>query len=75
LDEELELKIAWFIQGLSPSIASKVDLRPYLSFDDVCHLTIKVEKQLKVGSPFTPPLLEAPPLTLKLIPYPYRSML
>ena len=44
LDEEPELKIARFIKGLSPSIANKVDLRPYLSFDDVCHLAIKVEK-------------------------------
>jgi len=32
---------------LSPSITNKVDLQPYLSFDCVCHLAIKVEKQLK----------------------------
>ena len=42
-----ELKIAKFIKGLSPSIANKVGLQPYLYFDDVCHLAIKVEKQLK----------------------------
>ena len=47
LDEEPELKITRFIKGLLPSIANKVDLQPYLSFDDVCHLAIKVEKQLE----------------------------
>ena len=52
LDEEPELKIARFIKGLSPSIASKVELQSYLSFDDVCHLAIKVEKQLKGWQPF-----------------------
>jgi len=42
-----KLKIARLIKGLFPSIANKVDLEPYLSFDDVCHLVVKVEKQLK----------------------------
>jgi len=32
LDEELELKIARFIKGVSSSIANEVDLQPYLSF-------------------------------------------
>jgi len=36
-----------FINGLSLNIANKVDLQPYLSFDDVCYIAIKVEKQLK----------------------------
>jgi len=40
LGEEPELKIAWFIKELSDSIVNKVDLKPYLSFDDVCHLAI-----------------------------------
>jgi len=44
LDEEPELKIVRFVKGLSPSIANKVDLCPYLSFDDVCHFSIKDEK-------------------------------
>jgi len=47
LDEKPELKIARFMKGLSPSIASKVELQPHLSFDDMCHLAIKIEKQLK----------------------------
>ena len=64
LDEEPELKMARFIKGLSPSIASKVELQPCISFDDVCHLGIKVEKQLKGQKPFKPlPLfvLQVPP--------------
>jgi len=36
LNEEPELKIARFIKGLSHSVTDKVDLHPYLSFDDVC---------------------------------------
>jgi len=44
LDEEPELKIARFIKGLSLSIVSKVELQPYLSFNNVHHLAIKVEK-------------------------------
>jgi len=47
LDEEPELNIAKFIKGLFPSIANKVNLQPYLSFDDVFHLSIKVKRQLK----------------------------
>ena len=35
------------LKGLSPNIASKVELQPQLSFDDVCHLVIKIEKKLK----------------------------
>jgi len=48
LKEEPKLKISRSIKGLSLSIANKIkmDLQPYLSFDDVCHLVVKVEKQL-----------------------------
>jgi len=52
LDEESELKIARVIKGLSPSIAYQVNLQPYLSFIDICHLVIKVKKQLKGQKPF-----------------------
>jgi len=44
LNEDNELTIATFIKGLSPSIANKVELQSYLSFNDVCHLAIKIEK-------------------------------
>ena len=76
LDEEPELKIAILMKGLSSIIASKVDLQPYLSFEEVCHLTIKVEKQLKdrmsfhtflIKSPFTHIEVETPPYKSKLL--------
>ena len=51
LDKKPELNISRFIKGLSPSIANKVDLQLYLSFDDVTHLAMKVEKQLKGRKP------------------------
>jgi len=59
LDEEPELKIARFIKGLSPSNDSKVELQPNLSFDDVCHLAIKVKKQLKGRKSFHNPLTKS----------------
>jgi len=55
LDEDNELTIARFIKGLSPSIAHKVELHPYLSFNEVCLLAIKIKKQLKVRKPFATP--------------------
>jgi len=76
LDEEPELKMARFIKGLSPNIANKVDLQPYLSFDDVCHLALEVEKLLKGQKPFQttssihpsrPPRV-TPPLTKLSLP-------
>jgi len=42
LNEKAKLKIARFIKRLSPNITNKVELQPFLSFDDVCHLAIKV---------------------------------
>jgi len=58
-----ELTIARFIKGLSPSISNKVELQPYLSFNDVRYLAIKIGKQLKGKRPFTTHLIEhkAPP--------------
>jgi len=47
LNEDNELTIIWFIKGLSPNIVDRVKLQPYLSFDDVFHMAIKVEKQLR----------------------------
>jgi len=55
LNEDNELTIVGFIKGLSPNIAHEVELQPYLSFNDVCHLTIKIEKQLKGRKPFAMP--------------------
>ena len=39
MDEDLELKIARFIKGLSPDIVNKVDIQPYIFFNDTCNLT------------------------------------
>jgi len=36
LEERVEHKIARFLAGLNPSIAEKVDLQPYWSFEEVC---------------------------------------
>jgi len=55
LNEDNELIVARFIKELSPSIAHKVELQLYFSFNNVCHLIIKIEKQLKGGKPFTTP--------------------
>ena len=47
LNDDNEHIIGRFVKGLSPSIAHKVELQPHLSFNNVCHLAIKIEKQLK----------------------------
>ena len=39
--------MARFIGGLEPSIAEKVDIQPYWSFENACKLAIKVEKHSK----------------------------
>ena len=77
LNEEPKLKIARFIKGLSPSIASKVELQPYLCFDDVYHLVIKVEKQLEGRKPFqTTSSIRAssPPIKLSLPLHPLELL-
>jgi len=55
LNEHNELTIARFIKGLSPTIASKIELQPNISFNDVHYLAIKIEKQLKGRRPFPTP--------------------
>jgi len=39
--------MARFLRGLNPTIAEKVDLQPFWSFEDLCKLAIKVEKYSK----------------------------
>ena len=68
LDDEPELKIARFMKGLPPSIARMVKSQSYLTFDDVCHLAIKIE----IKGTFKPQLLKTPLLALKLKPYPHK---
>jgi len=55
LNEDNDLTIARFTMGLFPSIANKVKLQHYLSFNDVFHLAINIEKQLKGRKSFPTP--------------------
>ena len=45
---------------MSPNIANKVDVQPYLSFEYVLHLAVKVEKRLKGRKSFHTSLAEGP---------------
>ena len=56
------------MKGLSPSIAHNVELQPYLSFNDICHLAIKNEKQLKGRKSFATPSPHRPQSTPKSFP-------
>ena len=51
LPEVKEQTIARFIGGLNQDIAHMVELQPYCTFEDVCKLAIKVEKQKKAMKP------------------------
>ena len=55
MNKDIKLNLTRFIKGLSSSIANKVELQPYLSFNDLYHLAIKIEKQLKGRRPFPTP--------------------
>jgi len=48
IEKEPEQAIVRFLKGLDQSIAEKVDLQPYWSFEDVCKLAIKVERYSKI---------------------------
>ena len=65
LNEDCELTIVRFMKGLSLSITNKVELPPCLSFNHVCHLAIKIEKQLKERRPFPTPSSHRPQSTTK----------
>ncbi|KAL4361713.1 hypothetical protein GQ457_04G019270 [Hibiscus cannabinus] len=47
IDEDREAMMARFLEGLDPNIASVVDLQHYVEIDDMVHMAMKVEKQLK----------------------------
>nr|GFB00750.1 reverse transcriptase domain-containing protein [Tanacetum cinerariifolium] len=47
VDEEEEQVIARFLGALQPYIADVVHLKQYLTYEDVCRLALKVEKQQK----------------------------
>jgi len=45
--------MARFLRSLDLSIAEKVELQPYWTFEDVCKLAIKVKKHSKNRRPFS----------------------
>ncbi|KAL4303825.1 hypothetical protein GQ457_10G008630 [Hibiscus cannabinus] len=47
IDDEREATMARFLAGLDLDIANVVELQHYIDIDDVVHMAIKVEKQLK----------------------------
>ncbi|KAK9668686.1 hypothetical protein RND81_13G078400 [Saponaria officinalis] len=55
LEEKEELRVARFIKGLIPSLATKVEIQNYDGFNDVCRLALKFEKQEKArkASPYS----------------------
>ena len=50
--------MARFPRGLEPSIAEKVDIQPYWSFEDLCKLAIMVEKYSKGKRQFDTPFVK-----------------
>ena len=47
VEEEVEQIIACFLGALKPEIADIVHLQQYWTYADVCHFTLKVEKQFR----------------------------
>ena len=45
--EDRESTMARFLAGLNMDIADKVELQHYVEMEDILHMAIKVEKQLK----------------------------
>ncbi|KAL2934782.1 RNA-binding protein 4 [Bienertia sinuspersici] len=72
--EEEEQKISRFLFGLNKYLANKVELHPYTSFDYVCTLAYKVEKQRTTNNLFRanigqqPQQQVTPPTTQQLQP-------
>ncbi|GJR41321.1 reverse transcriptase domain-containing protein [Tanacetum coccineum] len=63
--EEEEQVVTGFLGVLKPKIIDIVSHQPYWTYTDVCHLALKVEKQIKAKSKgttsrFTPPTRTAP---------------
>ncbi|MFS7899882.1 putative nucleotidyltransferase, Ribonuclease H [Helianthus anomalus] len=54
VEEQEEQLIARFLGALRPEIADIVQLQPYWTFNDVCRLSLKVEKQLKAKNKSMP---------------------
>ncbi|XP_074305706.1 uncharacterized protein LOC141640927 [Silene latifolia] len=53
LEEKEELRVARFIKGLIPSLASRVEVQIYNRFNDVCRLALNFEKKGKTKKSYT----------------------
>ena len=49
ITEEREATMARFVNGLNREIANVVELQHYVELEDVVHMAIKVERQLRRG--------------------------
>jgi hypothetical protein len=47
VEEDREVTMARFLQGLNRDIANVVELQYYVELKDMVHMTMKVERQLK----------------------------
>ena len=57
VEEDREATMARFLNGLNREIANTIELHHYVELEDLVHMAIKVERQLKIGGtrvrPFT----------------------
>ncbi|XP_042444041.1 uncharacterized protein LOC122029161 [Zingiber officinale] len=49
IEEDREATMAWFICGMNREIVNIVELHHYVELDDVVHMAMKVERQIKKG--------------------------
>ncbi|GKV11008.1 hypothetical protein SLEP1_g22297 [Rubroshorea leprosula] len=47
VEEDREATMAWFLHGLNRDIANVVELQHYVELEDMVHMAMKVERQLK----------------------------
>ena len=47
IEEDRETTMARFLQGLNSEIANVVELQHYVEVEDMVHMAIKIEKQLR----------------------------
>jgi len=47
VNEDEKVTMSWFLNGLNTDIANVVELQSYVDLEELVHLAIKVEGQLK----------------------------
>jgi hypothetical protein len=47
VNEDEKVTMSWFLNGLNRDIANVVELQSYVDLEELVHLAIKVEGQLK----------------------------